>query len=81
MRLRFAALAIVTAAALVAAPALGGRSAARAAEKCGAHQHVAVENNDDEGGTVKRCVCDEGWDGGGPGAPCKKAKAAKKPKR
>lgn len=48
---------------------------ARAAEKCGAHQHVAVENNDDEGGTVKRCVCDEGWNAGGPGAPCKKVKA------
>jgi hypothetical protein len=47
---------------------------ARADEKCGAHQHVAVEANEDEGGTVKRCVCDEGWDAGGPGAPCKKVK-------
>ena len=61
----------------VAAPA------ARAADKCGAHQHVATESNDDEGGTVKRCVCDEGWDAGGPGAPCKKVKAAAatKPKK
>jgi hypothetical protein len=53
---------------------------ARAAEKCGAHQHVAVETNEDEGGTVKRCVCDDGWNAGGPGAPCKRAKPAKKPK-
>ncbi|MGZ3427680.1 MAG: hypothetical protein ACXVCV_13575 [Polyangia bacterium] len=54
---------------------------ARAAEKCGAHQHVAVETNDDEGGTVKRCVCDDGWNANGPGAPCKKVKpGAKKPK-
>ena len=54
---------------------------ARAAQKCGAHQHEAVEQNDDEGGTVKRCVCDEGWDAGGPGAPCKKAKAEKPKKK
>jgi hypothetical protein len=48
----------------------------RAAEpRCGPHQHEAVEQNDDEGATVKRCVCDEGWDAGGPAAPCKKAKA------
>lgn len=54
---------------------------ARAAEKCGPHQHVATETNDEEGGTVKRCVCDEGWNAGGPGAPCKKVKAeGKKPK-
>lgn len=52
--------------------------AVRAAEtKCGPHQHEAVEQNEDEGGTVKRCVCDKGWDGGGPGAPCKKVKAPK----
>jgi hypothetical protein len=52
--------------------------AAQAAESaCGAHQHQVVEQNDEEGGTVKRCVCDEGWDGGGPGAPCKKTKAPK----
>ena len=54
---------------------------ARAAQKCGAHQHEAVEQNDDEGGTVKRCVCDEGWDAGGPGAPCKKVKAEKPKKK
>ncbi len=59
-----------------------GAPMARAAEtKCGPHQHEAVEQNDDEGGTVKRCVCDEGWDGGGPGAPCKKAKAQKPKKK
>ena len=58
----------------------GGARVARAADKCGAHQHVAVEKNDDEGGTVKRCVCDEGWDANGPAPPCKKAKpGAKKP--
>lgn len=51
-----------------------GAPAARATEKCGEHQHVAVENNDDEGGTVKRCVCDDGWNANGPTAPCKKAK-------
>jgi hypothetical protein len=60
----------------------GGARVARAETKCGAHQHVAVEQNDDEGGTVKRCVCDEGWNANGPGAPCKKVKpdGAKKPK-
>ncbi|MCU1282589.1 MAG: hypothetical protein JWM53_6135 [bacterium] len=59
-----------------------GAPAARAAEKCGAHQHEAVEANDDEGGTVKRCVCDDGWNANGPGAPCKKVKAAAaKPKK
>ncbi|MDB4969018.1 MAG: hypothetical protein JWN44_4707 [Myxococcales bacterium] len=56
-----------------------GAPAARAAEKCGPHQHVAVESNDEEGGTVKRCVCDEGWDAGGPGAPCRKVKPTGKP--
>jgi hypothetical protein len=54
---------------------------AHAAQKCGAHQHEAVEQNDDEGGTVKRCVCDEGWDAGGPGAPCKKTKGEKPKKK
>ena len=57
-----------------------GDPAARAAEKCGTHQHQAVEANDEEGGTVKRCVCDEGWDAGGPGAPCRKVKADKSAK-
>ena len=52
--------------------AVDGR--ARAAEKCGAHQHVAVEANDEEGGTVKRCVCDDDWNAAGPAAPCKKVK-------
>jgi hypothetical protein len=74
LRLTFAALAFVAAAALG-----GGRAVARAAEKCGAHQHVAVERDDDEGGSVKRCVCDDGWNANGPGAPCKKVKGAKKP--
>ena len=56
---------------------------ARAADKCGPHQHVAVEKDEDEGGTVKRCVCDEGWDADGPGTPCRKANGAggKKPKK
>jgi hypothetical protein len=64
LRLSFVVLAVLG----LAAPA------ARAAEKCGPHQHIAVEKDEDEGGTVKRCVCDEGWNAGGPGAPCKKAK-------
>jgi hypothetical protein len=55
-----------------------GSPVARAAEKCGAHQHISVEKNDDEGGTVKRCVCDDGWNGSGPEAPCKKVKAGAK---
>ena len=55
-----------------------GAPLARAAEKCGAHQHVSVEKNDDEGGTVKRCVCDDGWNATGPEAPCKKVKAGAK---
>jgi hypothetical protein len=55
-----------------------GATAARAADsKCGAHQHVAMETNDDEGGTVKRCVCDDGWNADGPGAPCRKPKPAR----
>jgi hypothetical protein len=67
---------------MIAALALSCLSApaARAAEKCGPHQHSVVEANDEEGGTVKRCVCDEGWDAGGPGAPCRKVKAPAKPK-
>ena len=56
---------------------LGVPTARAGQTKCGAHQHEAVEKNDDEGGTVKRCVCDEGWDGNGPAPPCKKAKPAK----
>jgi hypothetical protein len=63
--------------AMFAALGLGTGATARAEGKCGAHQHEAVEKNDDEGGTVKRCVCDKGWDGAGPTAPCKKAKAGK----
>jgi hypothetical protein len=59
-----------------------GAPTVRAAEtKCGLHQHEAVEQNDDEGGTVKRCVCDDGWDAGGPGAPCKKVKAQQQKKK
>jgi len=54
---------------------------ALAAQKCGPHQHEAVEQNDDEGGTVHRCECDEGWDAGGPGTPCKKVKAEKPKKK
>src|SRR5206468_857152 len=56
----------------LAAPAPDGE------RKCGAHQHQSVEKNEDEGGTVKSCVCDEGWDATGPAPPCKKAKAKKK---
>ena len=54
---------------------------ARAADlTCGKHQHVSAEKDEDEG-TVKRCVCDDGWDADGPGAPCRKAKAAKGKKK
>jgi hypothetical protein len=68
MRLTIAALGLLC----LSAPA------ARAEDpKCGAHQHVAVEKDEDEGGTVKRCVCDDGWSGGGPGTPCRKAKPGK----
>lgn len=52
-----------------------GAPIARAAEKCAAHQHVSVEKDEDEGGTIKRCVCDDGWNAAGPAAPCKKVKA------
>jgi hypothetical protein len=59
-----------------------GAPIARAAEtRCGLHQHEAVEQNDDEGGTVKRCVCDDGWDADGPGAPCKKVKTLQPKKK
>jgi hypothetical protein len=52
--------------------------AARAADQtCGAHQHITVEKDEDEGGTVKRCVCDDEWNADGPGAPCRRAKPTK----
>ena len=44
---------------------------ARAEMKCGAHEHLVVEKDEDEGGTMKRCVCDEGWDETGPAPPCR----------
>ena len=56
---------------------LGAPDARAGDSKCGPHQHVAVENNDDEGGTVKRCVCDDGWNADGPAAQCRKVKSAK----
>ena len=59
------------------AVALAVPVAARADAKCGTHQHEAVEKDADEGGTVKRCVCDDGWNGAGPTAPCKKVKGGK----
>jgi hypothetical protein len=62
--------------ALVGAVSLGAPLSARA-EKCGAHQHESVEKDADEGGTVKRCVCDDGWNAAGPVAPCKKVKGGK----
>jgi hypothetical protein len=65
--------------AVVATMSFGAPSRARAGErKCGAHQHESVEKNEDEGGTVKSCVCDEGWDATGPAPPCKKATKSKK---
>ena len=45
-------------------PALAGPDPA-----CGPHEHVVSERDEDEGGMVKRCVCDEGWDADGPGKP------------
>jgi hypothetical protein len=49
--------------------------------KCGPHEHVVEERDEEEGSKVKRCVCDEGWDADGPGKPCRQAKPdAKKPK-
>ncbi|MSP60100.1 MAG: hypothetical protein EXR72_07110 [Myxococcales bacterium] len=59
---------------LVAAPR--GSSALAEELKCGPHQHVVVEKDEDEGATRKRCACDEGWDAEGPGRPCKEVKAA-----
>lgn len=38
---------------------------------CGPHEHVFVERDEEEGSTVKRCVCDEGYVSEGPGKPCK----------
>ena len=58
-----------------------GAPAARAREtRCPAHQHEKVETDADEGGTVKHCVCDDGWDANGPAPPCKKPKAGKSKK-
>ena len=67
--------------ALVGALSLGAPRVARADSKCGAHQHESVEKDEDQDATVKRCVCDEGWDGSGPAAPCKKVKPSKASKQ
>jgi hypothetical protein len=67
--------------ALVGALSLGAPLAARADSKCGTHQHESVEKDEDQDATVKRCVCDEGWDGAGPEAPCKKVKPPKASKQ
>lgn len=48
--------------------------------ECPPHAHVVVEKDPDEGGTVRRCVCDEGWDAGGPTPPCAKAAGGGKAK-
>ena len=66
--------------ALFGALSLGAPLAAHADTKCGTHQHESVEKDEDQDATVKRCVCDEGWDGAGPTAPCKKVKPGKTPK-
>ncbi|HEY2747500.1 MAG TPA: hypothetical protein VGL86_22910 [Polyangia bacterium] len=63
--------------ALLGAVSLGAPTAARADGKCGAHQHQSVEKDTDEDSTVKRCVCDDGWNAAGPVAPCKKVKPGK----
>lgn len=39
--------------------------------RCGPNEHVLVERDEEEGSTVKRCVCDEGYLSEGPGKPCK----------
>jgi hypothetical protein len=54
---------------------LGAPAAATAASDCGPHQHLVVEKDPDEGGTMKRCLCDEGWDADGPAPPCRAARA------
>ncbi len=46
--------------------------------KCGPHEHVVEERDEEEGSKVKRCVCDEGWDADGPGMPCRQAKPDQK---
>jgi hypothetical protein len=50
--------------------------------ECGPHEHLVVEKDPDEGAITKRCLCDEGWDAGGPAPPCKQvgAQGAAKPK-
>ena len=63
--------------ALLAASLFAVPVVARADGKCGAHQHESVEKDADEGGTVHRCVCDDGWNAKGPTAPCKKVKGGK----
>ncbi len=47
--------------------------------KCGPHEHIVEERDEDEGSKVKRCVCDEGWDADGPGKPCRAAGATAAP--
>ena len=65
--------------AVVATVSFGAPSRARAGErKCGAHQHESVEKNEDEGGTVKSCVCDEGWDATGPARPARRSRSRKR---
>jgi hypothetical protein len=62
---------ILVAALCLPAPTLAGADSA-----CGPHQHVESERDEDEGGVVRRCVCDAGWDADGPGRPCRSAAAA-----
>lgn len=56
-----------------AAPAFAG-----ADPKCGPHEHLVTEKDPEEGGIMKRCMCDEGWDAGGPAPPCRSGKDAAK---
>ena len=46
--------------------------------KCGPHQHVVEERDEEEGSKVSRCVCDQGWEAEGPGRPCQKTKPSQK---
>jgi hypothetical protein len=67
---------------LALALSLSSSAVAAAAEPaCGPHQHVVVVRDEDEGGTMKRCACDEGWDADGADPPCREKARDKGGKR
>lgn len=77
---RFIVAALLAGALLIGGAARAGKGGKAPPPKappseCPPHAHVVVEKDPDEGGTIRRCICDEGWDATGPAPPCAKAPA------